>query len=334
MPFDFGNRTLAAPLAGVSNSVYRRWARRFGAELVFTEMASAEGLRRNDRQTHKLLHYTEFERPIFAQIFDDTPEALFDAAKIVEELGFDGIDVNLGCPAKKVVAKGAGAALLKNVPNAVEAVESVVRAVRIPVSAKMRSGWSNGDESAFEIIEALNSMDIAFVTLHPRSREMMFRGKADWSLISRAMETAKMPVIGNGDIFCAADAINMVRQTNCAAVMIGRASMGNPWIFEEVSTALSGRIAPPTPDATHIIRVCREYIEDLVDYFGDYTGSNLAKKHTVWFTSGLPMAKSLRINVFKANCARDIFDALGVYEDNLEKYYDESVNLTKAVKCL
>jgi len=325
---------LAAPLAGVSNSVYRRWARRFGADIVFTEMVSAEGLRRNDRKTHNLLHYTEFERPIFAQIFDDSPEALFDAAKIVEDLGFDGIDVNLGCPAKKVVSKGAGAALLRDVPKAVEAVESVAKAVRIPVSAKMRSGWSEGDESALEIIEALNPMDLAFVTLHPRSREMMFRGKADWRLISRAVEMAKMPVVGNGDILSASDAMNMVSQTSCAAVMIGRGSMGNPWIFRDISSALAGTTAPPRPSNSQIVRACREYVEELVDHFGAYTGSNLAKKHIVWFTSGLPMAKSLRIEVFNATSAKETLDAIDAYRVFIEQNYENSVNLTKAVKCL
>jgi len=327
------NRILAAPLAGISNSVYRRWARKFGAGMVFTEMASAEGIRRNDSRTLDLLRFDELERPIFAQIFDDDHIAIRDAAKIIEELGFDGVDLNFGCPAKKVVNKGAGSAILRDMPRALDIVEAALKVVNIPVSVKMRSGWNEGDETAIEMIENINSMGVAFVTLHPRSREKFFKGKSDWSLIAKAVKTAEMPVVGNGDIESGADAVEMIEKTGCSAVMIGRASMGNPWIFDEVSAAIEGREMPEPPSNFEIIEVCRKYIRELIEYHGERNGTNLAKKQIVWFTSGMPNCKRLRTEVFSAKRKEQIFSAIDGFSKDLVEIENINIDETKAVKC-
>lgn len=325
------NHTVAAPLAGVSNSVYRRWAVDFGAGLVFTEMASAEGIRRGDPRTLDLLLYSEDERPIVAQIFDDTAEAMREAAMIVEERGFDGVDINMGCPAKKVVNKGAGAALLRDIPLALDIVEAVSKAVTIPVSVKLRTGWSRGEATAIELIREFNGMGLEFVTLHPRSRDMFFSGKADWEMIARAVEVAEMPIIGNGDIFSAEDASRMMNSTECSAVMIGRASMGYPWIFEQVSAILKGEEIPEEPSALEKIEGCKEYIAELIELFGNRNGTNISKKHIVWFTSGMPGCKNLRVRVFRAKTPEDIFDALDNFKMKIAQEFEELNR--KAVRC-
>ncbi len=324
------NLTVAAPLAGISNTVYRRWARKYGAGLVFTEMVSAEGVRRGDSRTLNLLRYSETERPIVAQLFDDTPEAIRDAAFIVEERGFDGIDINMGCPAKKVVSKGAGAALLKDISRAVSIVSSVKNNVELPVSVKLRSGWTRENPASIKLIREFSEMGVEFVTLHPRSRDMFFRGKSDWNLISRAVDTTDIPIIGNGDIFCADDALRMLNTTGCAALMIGRASMGNPWIFGEVSSAIGGGIAPEKPDDCEVVMTCRRYVVDLIDYFGEKLGTNISKKHLAWFTSGMPNARDLRARVFSAKTAEYILSAIDDFAVDLS---GETYHKREAVRC-
>lgn len=304
------NRTIAAPLAGVSDSVFRRWAVRFGAGLVFTEMTSAEGVRRNDRHTLDLLRYTESERPIVAQIFDDTAEALTEAAVMVENLGFDGVDINLGCPAKKVVKKGAGSALMKDVPKAIGIIRKVVDTVRIPVSVKMRAGWKSGDDTFMELVPELERLGVAFATLHPRSRDQFFTGIVDRERIRTAVGIAGIPIVGNGDVHSGEDAAEMIEQTGCAAVMIGRASMGNPWIFRDISSVLCGKPIPEKPATEEIIGVCSEYISDLVEFYGERNGVKIARKHVAWFTSGMPGSKPLRTTVFSVVKLSEIERAL------------------------
>ena len=307
------NRVIAAPLAGVSDSVYRRRARRYGAGLVFTEMISAEGLRRNSRKTLGMLRFDSDERPIGIQLFDNSPEAISDAASMAKDFGFDFVDINLGCPERKVVVKGAGAALLKSPRLAVEVVKAAVEATELPVSVKMRSGWLDGDETYLELIPEFAAMGVGFVTLHPRSRAQRFSGHADWSKIKRAVDISAIPVVGSGDIRSGDDAARMIVDTGCACVMVGRASFGNPWIFGSVSAALSGDPRPKPPDYRQIVSACIEYVRDLVEFHGERTGVNLSKKHVVWFTTGLPGCKTVRTEVFRATTAIQVFGALGTY---------------------
>lgn len=304
------NRILAAPLAGVSDTVYRTWARRFSAGMVFTEMISAEGLRRGDRKTLSMLAFGRSERPIGIQLFDDTPNAMAEAAKIAQDREFDLIDINIGCPARKVVGKGAGACLLREPQKAAKIVEAVIESVDIPVSVKMRSGWDVGDDTYLKLIPMLADLGAAFITLHPRSRAEMFRGRADWDKIRRAVEISSVPIVGNGDIHSADDAVRMLDETGCYAVMIGRASFGNPWIFDEVSSAISGGSIPEKPDVERRLEACAEYARDLVEHYGEERGVRLARKHVVWFTGGIPGSKSIRAKAVKAKTLSGIYEAL------------------------
>jgi len=300
------NRVLAAPLAGISDSVYRRWARRFGAGMVFTEMVSAEGLRRGNRKTKAILSITDEERPVGAQLFDDSPEAIADATKVVQHSGFDIVDINLGRPARKVVNRGAGASLLREPETAKRLVEAATNTAQIPVSVKMRTGWEDDDETYLELIPAFADVGVAFITLHPRSRSSMFYERSDWRKIKRAVEISPIPIVGNGDIRSGEDAARMLEETGCAAVMIGRASLGYPWIFEEASRAINALKAPEKPSFEEKLDACAEYVRDLVSLYGDERGTKIARKHIIWFTKGLPGCKEVKKKAFATTSLDEI----------------------------
>ena len=309
MPILPNNRTLAAPLAGISDPVYCRWALRYGAGLVFTGMVSAEGIRRRSKKTLSLLEIPSDIAPIGVQLFDNDIGAMREAASFVEQLGFDLIDINLGCPAKKVVRKGAGVSLMRNPKLAAKLVEAVVDAVSIPVSAKIRTGWDSEDTFR-ELIPRLADVGVAFITIHPRSRRQGFSGRADWDKIAEAVDISPVPVVGNGDIFSGEDARRMVEQTGCAAVMIGRGSIGNPWIFGEVAAALDGRAMPPRPENEIRLEACSRYIADLAELYGDEKAGKIARKHVVHFTKGMPSAKRIRTVAFETGLASKMIEII------------------------
>jgi len=303
---------LAAPLAGVSDTVFRKWARRFGANIVFTGMVSAEGIRRRDEKSLSLLYYEEDEHPVGAQLFDSSPEAIAEASKIVEAMGFDFIDINLGCPARKVISRGAGASLLREPDKAVNLVKAARDVVDIPVSAKIRTGWENTDLSYREIVPRLSEIGVDFITVHPRSRNEMFSGHSNWDIIKETVALSDVPIVGNGDIYCGEDALRLIDLTGCSSVMIGRGSLGNPWIFSKVAAALAGEDIPKEPSEDERIEVCAEYVSDLISYYGERRGVRISRKHVAWFTRGLPGCKAIRIAVFSAESADEIYRALGL----------------------
>ncbi len=309
MPILPNNKILAAPLAGVSDTVYCRWALRYGAGLVFTGMVCAEGIRRRSKKTVELLKFPEDVRPIGAQLFDNDPDAIREAAPFVEQMGFDLIDINLGCPAKKVIRKGAGACLMKSPSKAAGIVRAAVESVSIPVSAKIRTGWDSSDTFQ-ELIYRLADVGVAFVTLHPRSRKQGFSGIADLDKIAEAVELSPFPVVGNGDIRSGEDARRMISKTGCAAVMVGRGSFGNPWIFEEISAALEGRPIPPPPDRKARLDGCAEFIRDLVEFYGEKKAGEIGRKHVGWFTKGMSDGKRVRILAFGCETASEIIRVL------------------------
>lgn len=229
-----------APLAGVSESPFRRLARELGCGSVVTEMTSAEGLRRGQAGSVALLRYAPDEHPIFAQLFGNEPTALAEAARICERRGFDGIDINMGCPVPKVVRNGAGAALMRTPKLAAAIVSAVKRAVALPVTVKMRAGWSEREITVVPFSRYLEQAGADALIVHPRARSQGYGGRADWSLITKVVQAVAMPVIGNGDLHTAADGARMREQTGCAGIMIGRAALGNPWLFG----ALMGAIVP------------------------------------------------------------------------------------------
>jgi tRNA-dihydrouridine synthase B len=281
---------LLAPMAGITDSPFRSLARELGCPAVVTEMVSSEGIIRGQAGSTRLLFFGPGEHPIIAQIFGSRPESMAEAARRCQELGFDAVDINMGCPVKKVVKSGAGAALMRDPQNAARIVAAVRRAVSLPVSAKLRSGWSPEEINAADLARRLADCGLDAVTVHPRTRNQFYSGSADWRVIARVAAAVKIPVVGNGDLRTKADAGRMREQTGCAGVMVGRAALGNPWLLG--STA--GRPGGP-PGREEIHRVFCIHLQKMIDWMGSPGRAVMRmRKHAVWYTRGVEGAAALR----------------------------------------
>ncbi len=228
-------RVCLTPMAGVSDSPYRLLCREQGAALVCSEMVSAKGIFYNNKNTGQLLAIDEAERPVSLQLFGSDPEIVSEMAKRIEELPFDILDINMGCPVPKVVKNGEGSAMLKNIPLAARVLSATVKAINKPVTVKLRKGFQPGEEQGLELARAAEDAGVAAVTVHGRTREEYYHGKADWDFIGRVKASLSIPVFGNGDVSSLGDAQRMMDETGCDGVMIGRAAKGNPWVFSGLS---------------------------------------------------------------------------------------------------
>ncbi len=286
-------------MAGVTDSTFRCMARKYGAALVFTELVSADGLIRRNRRTLELISFQEGERPVGIQIFGNDPKVMAVAAKTAEEIKPDLIDLNFGCPARKVVGRGAGAALLRE-PGLLGAIAGmVVKAVNVPVTAKIRSGWNDDLPVAVEAAHILEQEGLSAVTIHPRSRKMEFSGKADWSLIRAVKEAVSIPVIGNGDVLEPEDGKRMLDETGCDLVMVGRGAMGRPWIFRELDHFLNTGQKTTALSIKERMAVCIEHYLLVISLEGKERGVKPMRKHLGWYLKGLPGSSSLKQEIFK-----------------------------------
>jgi tRNA-dihydrouridine synthase B len=288
-----------APLAGLTDSPMRRICRRRGASMVWTEMVSAEGLVRDGAKSHELLAFAEEERPIAFQIFGARPEAMAGAAASAAALRPDVIDINVGCPAKKVVRGGAGAALMREPALLKEIASAVVETAGRPVTAKIRSGWNADSLNAVEVAVALEECGVSAVAIHPRTRAQGFRGAADWSVIRDVANSVSIPVLGSGDVRTAEDALRMLETTGCAAVMIGRAAVGNPWLFRSAETL---RRTGGSADPATLVETLATAIEQLnlmVEAKGERRGVLEMRKHLVAYLRGFRGASHLRAELVR-----------------------------------
>ena len=279
---DFRGKLILAPLAGVTDTTFRRLCRENGADIVVTEMVSAKGLLCDPVRSGRYLAYEEAERPVGAQLFGSDPGEIAEAAAEVARRGFDFVDINMGCPVRKVTGGGSGAAILSNPRLAGEIARAAVRAAGIPVTAKIRSGFGTEKETYLAVAEELFAAGIAAVTLHPRHRGQMFAGTADWTHIA-ALKRAfpGETIIGNGDVRTPGDAARMLAETGCDSVMIGRAAMGNPWIFGPF----------PTPEARRALIL--RHGEEMFLRHGEH-GIKEMRKHLAWYSRGIQGAAAFR----------------------------------------
>jgi len=289
------NRVFLAPMAGITNLPMRLMARECGASLTFTEMVSVNGLTREGRKSFDLLKSVPADRPIGMQLFGDDAGMLAEAARLVEGYG-ELIDINMGCPVRKVVGTGAGSALLREPAKVAGIIRSVRAATSLPFTVKIRTGWVCGDDSFLEIGRIAQEEGCDAVTLHPRSRAQMFEGKADWSRIAELKSALKIPVIGSGDLFTAADVAAMLAETGCDAVMIARGAMGNPWIFRESLALLLGE-EPEAPSAAERCAAARRHHQLFGELEGDRVALMEMRKHLSWYSKGLPGAAQFRAAV-------------------------------------
>jgi len=307
--------TVLAPMAGVTDTVFRRFIRNLGGcGLIMTEFTSADGvLRAKDKKAQRYLHFYEDEHPISAQLFGSSPPVIADAARMVEDLGFDLIDLNLGCPAKKVVNCNGGSGLLRDLPGIRRIFEAVRAAVKIPFTVKFRAGWNEQEIICVELAKMAEDCGLCAVALHARTREQGYSGQARWDWIGAVKQAVEIPVIGNGDIRMPEDACAMVTQTDCDAVMIGRTAASNPWIFRQIAQyAKSGGYGEPT-DADRY-EMIRTYFQMLIEEEMPGAAGKM-KQFASWFTHGVPGGAALRKAIYEAKTEREI---LGHVEEFFE----------------
>jgi tRNA-dihydrouridine synthase B len=279
-----------APMAGITDSPFRLIARELGCPVVVTEMVSSEGIIRDQGGSMRLLGFELGEHPIIAQIFGSRPESMAQAARRCQDLGFDAVDINMGCPVKKVIRSGSGAALMRDEENAVRVASAVRRAVCVPVTAKLRSGWSPEEINAVDLSRRLADCGLDALTVHPRTRNQFYSGSADWEIIARVASEVRLPVVGNGDLRTPEDAKRMLQQTGCAGVMVGRAALGNPWLPARMAGL---RDNPPGREEIH--RVFCIHLEKMIDWMGSPRRAVMRmRKHAVWYTRGIDGAAALR----------------------------------------
>ncbi|MFH2219997.1 MAG: tRNA dihydrouridine synthase DusB [Pseudomonadota bacterium] len=311
------NITVLAPLAGITNLPFRRLAKKAGCALVCSEMISANGLVRKSGRTYRLLESRPDEKPLSVQIFGTDPSIMSDAAVMVQNSGADIIDINLGCPVKKVIKTGAGAALMKT-PEKVEAIlRSVRRAVNIPMTIKIRTGWDSSGSQALKIADIAQDCGVNAITLHPRTAGQGFGGNAYWPLIAEVKKRVSIVVIGNGDVVSPEDALKMQHETGCDAVMIGRAAMGNPWIFSQVLALVRGEDAL-SPSLAERFDVMIKYVRDFVNHFGEQRGCQILRGHLGWFVRGLPCSSKFRNAIKHIPSEEDAVKHIEEYRDFLQ----------------
>ncbi|MGI9091821.1 MAG: tRNA dihydrouridine synthase DusB [Gemmatimonadaceae bacterium] len=316
-----------APMAGVSESPFRRICRRFGADVVVTEFLSAEAIRRENEATLAKLRFGPDERPIGVQIFGADPAAMGDAAALVSDVfGPEFIDINFGCPVKKVVKRNGGSGCLKDL----SLVESVIRAVRgattLPVTVKIRSGWSDEMRNPVQIALRCQDAGASVLTLHPRTRAQMYSGSARWDEIAAVVDALDIPVLGNGDIKCAEDAVAMHAQTGCAGVMIARGSFGQPWIFDQTRDLLSGLPKRAAPDVRDRLALAVEHARMAADFDPDPRGAAIEfRKHLGWYVKGLPGSGELRKLLYAVQSIEQIEDIFADYLARPVRERDQSL---------
>lgn len=299
-----------APMAGITNQAFRLICRRFGAGAVWTDMISSYGIQYKNPKTLSMFDWTPEESPVAVQIFGADPAAMAIAAQTVEAAGADMIDINIGCPVPKVRKTGAGAGLIENLDIARQVMSSVVRAVNIPVTVKTRKGLNDQTITAVEVAKIAEDVGIAAISIHGRTAEQHYSGMADWSIIAAVKQAVRIPVIGNGDVKSPEDAKRMIDETGCDGVMIGRATLGNPWIFRRTVHYLTTGELLPEPTYVERIDMAREHLQMIVELLGEDRGIREMRGQIAWYVKNMPGAGQLRRLLNEAVSLEDMESAL------------------------
>ncbi|KUG04988.1 trna dihydrouridine synthase b [hydrocarbon metagenome] len=304
------NRIIAAPMAGITDKANRIIASSFGCGMTCSEMISDMGLIYGQKKTQHIADISGEKRPISVQIFGSDPEKMAEGAIIIEEMGADIIDINMGCPTPKIVKNGEGSALMLDLPRSRDIIRSIVKAVQVPVTVKMRRGWDDVSTTCLELAGIAEQEGAQAVTLHARSRMQFYSGQADWSLIKEVKKNSSIPVIGNGDIWSADDAVRMLAETGCDAVMIGRAAMGNPFIFRETVELVEkgNRIPPPTWEER--IQTAIKHLDLACSFKGEAVAVREMRKHFSWYIKGRSGAAKIRQQINTAQTRDQLIQAL------------------------
>lgn len=312
---DLGDRpVMLAPMEDVTDQSFRLICKELGADMTYSEFVSADALIRNIAATTRKLHINPSERPTAIQIYGREVEPMVEAAKIVEEAGPDVLDINFGCPVKKVAGKGAGAGMLRDIPRMIEITREVVKAVKVPVTVKTRLGWDHNQKIIVELAEQLQDCGIQALTVHGRTRSQMYTGEADWEMIARVKENPRLhiPVIGNGDITTPEKLVEAFNRYGVDGVMVGRASIGNPWIFHAMKqTLLHGHVENPVTTEQKFA-ILRRQIDESIDRIDEYRGILHIRRHLAVseLFKGIPNFRDTRVEMLRANTKQELFDIL------------------------
>lgn len=316
---EIANKVVLAPMAGISNSSYRRICKEMGCGLVYAEMVSDKAITFGNKKTIDMLYMTDFERPIAQQIFGTDVDSFVAAAKYIEDnMHPDIIDINMGCPVPKVALRAqAGSALLKNPEKIRHIVEAVVNAVSVPVTVKIRSGWDNEHINAVEVAKICEKAGASAITVHPRTRKQGYSGKADWTIIKQVKENVTIPVIGNGDICTPEDAKRMLDETSCDAVMIGRGVLGNPWLIKNTVDYLNGKNYK-LPDTIDKVNMCLKHLSYLAEDKDEKLVVLEIRSHIAWYLKGVAGSNIIKNKIYQCESIRDIIQVLREFVGGLE----------------
>jgi tRNA-dihydrouridine synthase B len=313
------NNLVLGPMAGVTDLPFRLLCKEQGAGLLCMEMVSAKGIYYNNKNTEQLLAIDEREHPVSLQLFGSDPEIMSEMAKKIEERPFDILDINMGCPVPKVVNNGDGSALMKNPVLAGKIIEKTARAIKKPVTVKIRKGFDDAHINAVEMAKVAEASGAAAIAVHGRTREQYYSGRADWDIIRQVKEAVKIPVIGNGDILTPEDAIRIEEQTGCDGFMIARGAQGNPWIFAQILHYFKTGEHLSKPTAEEMVQMMLRHAKMQLAFKGDYTGIREIRKHAAWYTAGYPNAARLRSAINEVESYEQLEELFGRFLTYNEK---------------
>lgn len=301
----YKNKVILAPMAGVTDLPFRTICKACGADLVVSEMISSRGLHYKDKKTAMLLKTNDDEAPLIVQLFGNEPEIMAESAKVLEDMGVSYLDINMGCPAPKIVKNGDGCALMKNEALAASVAEAVVKAVTIPVSVKFRAGWDDTSKNAVSFAKIMENAGVSAITVHGRTREQFYSGASDSSIIKQVKDSVSIPVIGNGDITDYDSAVKMINDTGCNSIMVGRGALGNPFVFRQIK---AGFLKNPVAEisATERREMLKKHIALMAEIKPEHVGVAEMRKHFAWYLKGVHHAAKLKVQAFSAKTYKEL----------------------------
>ncbi len=319
-PVTIESPVILAPMTGVTDRPFRTIVRQFGSGLNVTEMIASQAMIRETRTSLQKADWDPCEEPVSMQLAGCAPHEMAEAAKLNEDRGAAIIDINMGCPVKKIVNGDAGSALMRDLPLAASLIEATVKAVKVPVTVKMRMGWDHGSLNAPELARIAEDLGAQLITVHGRTRNQMYKGSADWGFVSKVKAAVKLPVIVNGDICSIDDAVMALKQSGADGVMIGRGAYGKPWLLRQVMDHFAGRDITPTPDLAAQKALILDHYAAMMEHYGEHAGVPIARKHLGWYTKGLRGSAEFRNTVNQVDDAKKVVAMLtDFYDAQLEQ---------------